>query len=291
MTTTDNLVIVINQNGEPCYFTPECVDDLKAVHDIDVHTWVPTLYGTEINVEKFQSDLPEWHLKFVIGTNDSRDEPLIRYTESKVYVRPEEFEGKSDWIWTKGDTGAWDGPVNDWVTSHKHKFFEHVKNFRRVVTAGANHGLYAREYAKRFKKVWAFEPDALTYFCLRNNLQDEFFNVTYAKMALGDIEKMVGIHRQSETNTGMNQVVEGTSNDDVMCVPIDKFKWDDVDLIQLDVEGYEPQVLLGARDTIMRCKPVIILENGNSAEIQGFMEELGYHNVGQSVADTIWVAK
>jgi hypothetical protein len=34
-----------------------------------------------------------------------------------------------------------------------------------------------------------------------------------------------------------------------------------VSIIQLDVEGFEQPALMGAMETIKRCKPILILEN------------------------------
>ena len=45
-------------------------------------------------------------------------------------------------------------------------------------------------------------------------------------------------------------------------VSIDEmFNFDKLDFIKLDVEGYEQNVILGAYNTIRKCKPVIMLEN------------------------------
>jgi hypothetical protein len=45
--------------------------------------------------------------------------------------------------------------------------------------------------------------------------------------------------------------------DDV--IPADR----DVSIIQLDVEGYEKEALIGAIQTIKRCLPILILEDNN----------------------------
>jgi FkbM family methyltransferase len=58
-----------------------------------------------------------------------------------------------------------------------------------------------------------------------------------------------------------------------------------IDLMKIDVEGAELKVLKGARETITRCKPVVIFEcgyggleffNGTPEEIFDFFDSLGY---------------
>lgn len=66
---------------------------------------------------------------------------------------------------------------------------------------------------------------------------------------------------------------------------LDSYNFQDVDIIKIDVEGFEYDVLLGATDTIERCKPVVQVEMvygqphrfGHSVhDILKFFEERGY---------------
>ena len=41
---------------------------------------------------------------------------------------------------------------------------------------------------------------------------------------------------------------------------LDDYELTDVDFIKIDVEGYENQVVLGAKETLLRNKPIIIVE-------------------------------
>jgi hypothetical protein len=50
-----------------------------------------------------------------------------------------------------------------------------------------------------------------------------------------------------------------------------------ISFIKIDAEGYEPQVLYGARLVLDEHKPAIMLEGGCRYEgLPGYMEELGY---------------
>jgi hypothetical protein len=67
-------------------------------------------------------------------------------------------------------------------------------------------------------------------------------------------------------------------------VPLDLFKFNDVDFIKIDVEGSELEVLHGARETIKNNSPIILIELLNSHKnaehntimVTTFLEELGY---------------
>lgn len=203
-----------------------------------------------------------------------------------TYIRKDVVDGETDWLWIKDEIGAWNGPVNDWTKSHSKKYFQHVKKFDAVITAGGNQGLYARFYSKRFKNVYVFEPDPLNFFCLTFNTQSN--NVYKYQMALGETSKSVSLKVGSMKNTGEHRVDDNVPGI-IPCLPLDAFNFHSVDLIQLDVEEYEANVIKGATETIKKFKPVIILENGHKEPCLKAMARLGYKAVDKSVSDTIFV--
>ena len=78
-------------------------------------------------------------------------------------------------------------------------------------------------------------------------------------------------------------IVEGRS--------IDSYKFPNVDLLKIDVEGMEIKALMGAEDTIQRCKPVMVIEHykTNLEELRGFISKAGYRIVKEQVLDYICV--
>lgn len=198
-----------------------------------------------------------------------------------VEIRDQEIFGETHWTWIKSDSGAFDGPRDDW-DHHQHKYFTHLNNRRVCITAGGNCGMYARFYSKIFETTYVFEPDTLNFHCLVNNTQSD--NVYKFNCALSDKVEYVSINRSSMHNVGMHRIHK-TGN--VPTLTIDMFDFPIVDFIQLDVEGYEERAIRGAINTINKHKPVIVVER-NSAD--NILKELGYHMITKSGhGDYVWV--
>lgn len=204
--------------------------------------------------------------------------------------REEEIDGVSTWLWPKEDTGAWDGPRDDWITSHREKYLKYVKDRNIVIQAGGNSGMYPRLFAGLFSLVYTFEPDAENFHCLVNNCPLD--NVIKINAALGDKHMMMNLNRQSKTNTGMHKMMEDEKTGYIPVLKIDDFDFPTVDLIQLDVEGFEINILHGARNTITKFSPVVITENGHPDYLE-FLKECNpkYQEVDRSKADTIYAVK
>jgi FkbM family methyltransferase len=210
--------------------------------------------------------------------------------KDKVEIRDIDILGETDWIWPKSDKGCFgnekDGPMRDWVDSHQYKYFEHVKKFDLVVTAGAACGMYTRFYAKKFKTVIACEPEPLNFHCMVNN--NQYDNVIKLNVALGEDTKFVSILRGIDNNVGTHKVTKNNLVDHTLMISIDSMKLEKCDLIQLDVEGYEKDAVMGALETIIKFRPVIVLENFRDIE---FMSSRGYKKVSDSYIDSVFAYK
>lgn len=139
---------------------------------------------------------------------------------------------------------------------------------RTVLDAGAHVGTWTAEFAKRATRVIACEPTPTTYECLVENTR-YLHNVQAHNLALADRVRYVlpGYDdRHGVGNSGgcwMRDVsaMEELPTGAVLAATVDGFGLEDLDVLKIDVEGMEPFVIRGAKDTIKRCKPLIIWEN------------------------------
>lgn len=199
--------------------------------------------------------------------------------DAKVRVREDNIDGVSHWMWPATDTGAWDGPSAEWVATHKDGYLRFCKKFDVVVQAGGNCGLYPMLFSQYFSRVYTFEPDPLNFHCLVNNCQ--LPNIYKFNAALGETNKLLHIHNGNEGNVGCHAVSDDPIRYSVVqsfipTITIDQLALDHCDLIQLDCEGYEPNIIVGALNTIERFKPVISLETTNG-ETEMILKQFGYH--------------
>lgn len=197
--------------------------------------------------------------------------------------------GISGWSWIDSDVGAWALPKADWEGSHLDNIKKYVTNYRTVIQAGGNQGMYPRLLSRMFSNVYTFEPDPLNFQALTLNCDQD--NVVKFQAAVGESLNYCKINRLTMSNVGMHKVHEFQN----ALIPIvrvdDLIDRRDVDLIMLDIEGYEIKALKGMLFTIKMNRPVMFIENP-SAEVLSWMDIVAdYKVVDQSAMDTIFVAK
>ncbi len=179
------------------------------------------------------------------------------------------------------------------------QLFQLLKNDTVTIDIGANIGTVALRAAAISSKgyVYAFEPDTDNYNSLQYNVKlNQFENIIPIKKALGDLAQESKLFKVNRFNTGMNRILPAndsftdfeTIEVSTLDEEVNRLKIDRIDLIKIDVEGYELNVLKGARAVLERFHPLIVVEiievnlknNGQtSAEVIGFLKEFGYHFV------------
>ncbi len=149
---------------------------------------------------------------------------------------------------------------------------------RRVaIDVGANVGLWSMHLVRWFSYVHAFEPVPHVAAILPWNMPSD--NYTLHNYALGerlaDITMTVPLEATaySHITTPESRVLAeiGDRYDEVPAImrTLDSFEIKDVDLLKIDVEGYELQVLRGAEQTIRSCRPLIVIEQNGHEERYG----------------------
>lgn len=151
-----------------------------------------------------------------------------------------------------------------------------------LVDAGAmigNHTAYLAVFVPH-TRVIAFEPAPVNLDLLRVNVA-LYPTVTIAPIALSDRSGWVDM-LSAPDNRGWTTiaatdrtVVPGMDPFRVRAMPLDALFLEDVRLLKVDVERHEHLVLAGARRTIARSRPLIVIEDWER-DLAPVMAELGY---------------
>jgi FkbM family methyltransferase len=142
--------------------------------------------------------------------------------------------------------------------------YKYITDFDLCIDVGANVGLFTVPLSAKFKKIIAFEPVDQVYKCLEKNTQH--LNVELRKYALGNANSTIDIEIVND-NTGQSFV----KNETMGKGSIDIKRMDDLDLpkfglLKLDCERYELEILKGSIETILKYKPIIIVEQHPDTE-------------------------
>ena len=207
-------------------------------------------------------------------------------------IHTSEFD-KTKWAWPDSDTMLMDvfGQVHD-----IHKIIDHVGRFRTCIQAGGACGVWPLMFSRYFDNVHTFEPHPENFECLMDNCREG--NVYALNVAVGDVCKNVGLNRHEDhaDNAGTWHT---TPRGSIKMVTIDSLHITDVDLIQLDIEGMELEALQGARDTIAKYLPTIVIEEKHLPHIarshtearEWLEDEFGYSVVLNIHKDVVMVKK
>lgn len=172
-----------------------------------------------------------------------------------------------------------------------------------VIQGGGHVGLCPGVLCHWFSSVYTFEPDPENYDCLLHNTRHHIESGQLHAFPSGLSSQSGWVDLvQSPVNTGGHYIGgEGTSPDaqktHVTLMTVDSLELDECTAIFLDVEGHELEVLKGARETIERCSPLLMLEvkdhlkKGGCTQVQleMYLTHLGYSKVGHKAHDSIYV--
>lgn len=149
--------------------------------------------------------------------------------------------------------------------------YKYVANFDLAIDIGANIGFWSKPMSKKFKKIIAFEPIPQVYKCLEKNVDT---NVEIKKFALGNINGFIEM-TYDEYNTGNSFV--SNINGDIEIKRLDDLHLPKFDLIKIDCERYELEILKGAKNTLLKYKPVIVCEQHKDTNFAAgnYLQQIG----------------
>ena len=177
------------------------------------------------------------------------------------------------------------------------RFLKHCDNkniqFKTVLDIGAWCGTWSLAMQRYAENIFCYEPNKTHFACLEKNLAP-FSNVSLYNCAIGNEEGFVKL--TEETATQNTRVIQ-EKGDTKICT-IDSLNLDNVDLIKIDVEGFEMEVLKGATETIKNVQYIMIELNNNTKrygssnlEIEKYLPKLGFRMLIKIWPDVVYRRK
>jgi FkbM family methyltransferase len=142
----------------------------------------------------------------------------------------------------------------------RHLVQDLARGRRSIVDVGANIGYYLLLLAQAAApscRITCIEPSVENLPELEESLRRNHLpNVTLHRVALGAARSRIGL--RSGINSGVTDVNEGRH--EVELLPLDDLITEPVELIKIDVEGYEYEVLKGSRRVLSSMRPLLLVE-------------------------------
>ena len=190
-----------------------------------------------------------------------------------VYAIPEEIE------YTYTAKTIIDGGVHEETT------IEYIKSIGgNIIHGGAGFGDFLPAL-KDCNRVFAFEPNPLMYQCSLQTIRlNNITNVSLYSQAIGESDGRTSLKVIDESGLEMGPRSEIGDGISVKIVKLDTFIVEKIDLIHLDLEGYEFEALKGAKELIERDKPIIVLEiDARAVDYNNFMLSINYEPYKQLI--------
>jgi len=152
-------------------------------------------------------------------------------------------------------------------------FLDYIaKNYNNqsgILDIGANIGNHSLFFAKflNSEMVYSFEPFPSNISLLKENLRDFRHKSKIYEIALSNKEGTMPLYNSQRENLGgfsLHSYSNGSSfivNPSINVITLDSLNLHNISMIKIDVENHENEVLEGAKQTIMRNKPIIFIEN------------------------------
>ena len=151
--------------------------------------------------------------------------------------------------------------LDDLKIRFEEKYFLNKINFKRgdlIVDCGANIGeLYFSVSDNKDFEYIAFEPDINNFNCLSKNLSN-FKNVKLYETGLSNKSGEEKLYISSDGSDSSFSYYGDENHVVVKTNPLDFFKITKVKLLKIEAEGFEPEILIGAKNTIKNTEFIAV---------------------------------
>jgi len=154
---------------------------------------------------------------------------------------------------------------------HITSFVEYYNKYfpiQNIIDIGANFGYHSLLFSKYVKnKVFSFEPQEQNYNLLSFNINfNNIKNICSYKMACGEENDTIKMPIVENYNNSINMgdftpnIINKHNFTYVKSVKLDYIDFPPIDIIKIDVQGWEKKVLKGSYNLLQHHKPILIIE-------------------------------
>ena len=224
----------------------------------------------------------------LVPPNTSYPNPTHKVARQKGYTVKVNLNDYNDWklFWGLKEV-------------EREELYKLAKGARNIVDIGDNNGWVMINLATIARanngRVFGFEPHPQTFERSYKNLTSNgITNAELYNLGCGDAAAELTMMNVKSSNSGQNRIVSAqeaaqneTNSTKVKVVLLDEHLRDieHIDLIKIDVEGFEKKVLQGAIGILKKDKPVLFIElddallkknQSSAADLVGFLADLEY---------------
>lgn len=168
------------------------------------------------------------------------------------------------------DQICWEGEIITQIWENKYGWFDTSKN---LIDIGAGAGEYPIFCG--FKHSWAFDPNKRKQALIWANMlsHDKLNDITVYPYGISDEP---GIRTFNGWSEDIDNSHPHGDIEEIEFRTLDSFKFENVGLIKIDIEGFEYFALKSGVDTLIRNNyPPLLIEVWSDGNIRGFFEKHG----------------
>ena len=176
---------------------------------------------------------------------------LSDFNDFKIYTVQNDCMGK-DII----DGKVWESHIVNFLKKN-------LKKDSVFIDIGSNYGWHSLIASTICDKVLSFEPQTVMYEIQKLSLdENKIKNCELYKIALGNVEEKKQMALIDYTQQGVNigDLSIGYGGEEILVKTLDSFELKKVDIIKIDVQGFEKFIIEGSLNTIKDKKPILIVE-------------------------------
>ena len=188
-------------------------------------------------------------------------------------------------------------------SEHDQQVFDKIRELikdqpkRHFVDVGGNIGRWSKEFVNDYGRITAFEPAPYNIECFLKNTEHDT-TITLRQYGLGEKQGMAKLKVNVPNHLGSTIASPDPAGD----VKIERLDdqggaFEDIDLLKIDVEGFETEVLKGGKEMINMSNPLIAVERHafnykllgkTKKESHLYLENLGYKLIFKLTRDCIY---